>query len=278
MILPGTFAPTSLAMIKNDILCATDLSAASDQALQAANTIAARLQVRVTLLHVLDRGERDASGQQHVRSSMEAQAVRAGADARVDQKLLDGDFMKRISEESAQGHALLVLATHGARGLRQNLFGADILKLVRHSAVPSVVIQEGYQPDRLLRRIVLPVAAHADIDRLLDMVVTLARAFAADVHVYQLMRPGGSASDELLSNRSRMLERLQAEGIAHEAVNEPSTTFSVGFAEPTIRYAERCGAGAIAIMAHASDEYRYIADAEKERLLTNAPRIPVLCA
>ncbi|HNR56109.1 MAG TPA: hypothetical protein PKJ19_13145, partial [Flavobacteriales bacterium] len=59
---------------------------------------------------------------------------------------------------------------------------------------------------------------------------------------------------------------------------EPSTSFSIGFAQATIDYAEKVGAGALAIMAHASDEYRYIADAEKERMLTNTPRIPVLCA
>jgi hypothetical protein len=54
--------------------------------------------------------------------------------------------------------------------------------------------------------------------------------------------------------------------------------FSVGFAEPTIRYAQRIDAGCIAIMAHASDELRYLADAEKERMLTNEPGIPVLSA
>jgi len=31
-------------------------------------------------------------------------------------------------------------------------------------------------------------------------------------------------------------------------------------------------------MAKASDEFRYIADAEKERILANEARIPVICA
>jgi hypothetical protein len=74
-----------------------------------------------------------------------------------------------------------------------------------------------------------------------------------------------------------MLQRLEREGLRHLEVNEPSTVFSIGFAEPTIRYAEKVGAGCIAIMSHASDEYRYMADAEKERMLTNAAKIPVLC-
>ncbi|MBL7952268.1 MAG: universal stress protein [Flavobacteriales bacterium] len=263
-------------MLQKDILCATDLTPTSDQAVRAAITIADRAKTRVTLLHVLNRSEqRDRDG---VLAAMNDQVVRGEASGRVEHKLLDGDFMKRIAEESGQGHSLLVLATHGPHGLRQNLFGADILKLVRHAAIPSLVVQDGLDLDTLLRRIILPVAAHSDIDRLLDMVIALATVFAADVHVYQLIRPGESPSPELMANKGKMLGRLTEAGVRHEEVNEPSTSFSIGFAEPTIRYAERVGAGAIAIMSHASDEYRYIADAEKERLLANTARIPVLCA
>ena len=261
-------------MFHQNILCATDLSPVSDQAMKAAHAIASHLSTRVTLLHVLDRKEQDAE----VLARMQRQVEQADAAANTELKLLDGDPMKRIAENSGQGHSLLVLGTHGAHGLRQKLFGADILKLVRHSATPSFVVQEGMRLDGLLQRIVLPVAAHANIDRLLNAVVALAKAFAADVHVYQLMRPGESPSEELLANKSVMLQRLVSEGVRHVEVNEPSTSFSVGFAEPTIRYAERVNAGAIAIMAHASEEYRYIADAEKERLLANGARIPVLCA
>ena len=61
-------------------------------------------------------------------------------------------------------------------------------------------------------------------------------------------------------------------------VEDDETSFSIGFAVQTIAYADRIGAGCIAIMSMASDEYRYIADAEKERMLTNEPGIPVLCA
>jgi len=124
----------------------------------------------------------------------------------------------------------------------------------------------------------MPVASHSEIDRLLDAVCMLAKAWGAEVQVFQLMRPGESPSDDLLRNKLRMLERLQREGIAHVEANEPSTRFSIGFAPATIEYASKVKAGCIAIMSHASEEYRYIADAEKERILANEPGIPVLCA
>ncbi|MCB9165002.1 MAG: universal stress protein [Flavobacteriales bacterium] len=265
-------------MLDKDILCATDLTPASDDAVRVATTIADRLSTRTTLLHVLNKNERNAEGREQVQAMMDAQVEKAGSAGRITPKLLEGDFMKAIAEETGQGHSLLVLCTHGAKGLRQNLFGADILKLVRHAATPAIVVQEGVRSEDLLKRIVMPVAGHSDIDDLLNAVVGLARAFAADVHVFQLVRPGEAPSDDLLANKLKMLRRLEDAGVRHTEANEPSTSFSVGFAQATIDYAEKVGAGALAIMAHASDEYRYIADAEKERMLTNGPRIPVLCA
>jgi len=264
-------------MLSQDLLCATDLTPAADQAVRAAVMIAERLGTKVTLLHVLNKDERNEAGKHVVLGTMTAQAQKAGGGALVSHKLLEGDFMDRIAEETARDHSMMVLGTHGPRGLRQTLLGADILKLVRRSSVPCFVVQEESNMEHLLQKIVLPVAAHSDIDRLLAVVAALAKVFAAEVHIFQLMRPREEPSDDLLANKLKMLHFFEKEGVRYKEVNSPSTIFSIGFAEPTINYAKEIGAGCIAIMAHASDEYRYIADAEKERMLANDARIPVLC-
>ena len=261
-------------MDTKDILCTTDLSSAADTALAHALRLAERADAKVTLLHIRTKGEEDVEAV----AAMEHQVARLGGGERVRTLLLTGNYMDQIARESANGHALVVVGTHGPRGLRQSLFGADILKLVRKLEVPALVVQEQSALQDGMSKIVMPVASHANIDDLMDMVCGLAKLHAAEVHVYQLVRPNEEPSDELLDNKRRMLYRLQDEGIRYQEVNEPSTLFSVGFAEPTIRYAQRVGASCIAIMSHASDEYRYIADAEKERMLTNDAHIPVLCA
>lgn len=256
------------------ILCTSDLTKASDVALAYALRVAERIDAQVTLLHVQVKGEEEEDAVE----AMEAQIARTNGRERVRTLLLTGPFMDRIGEESGEGYELVVVGTHGPRGLRQHLFGADILKLVRRLEVPSLVVQERSVVENDLARIVLPVAAHADLEQLLSMVCRLAKAHGSEVHIYQLMRPNDSPSDDLLKNKSEMMFRLKDEGIPYQEINEPITSFSIGFAEPTIRYAERIAAGCIAIMAIASDEYRYIADAEKERLLANDAHIPVLCA
>jgi nucleotide-binding universal stress UspA family protein len=259
----------------NDILCPTDFTPAAASAQRYATSIAAASGSSITLLHVLDKHH-------HQSDALASASAQMGTAAdkllrSVNEVFREGDPLKQIIAESAKGHALMVVGTHGPKGLRQSLLGADILKLVRHVAVPSLVVQADSPADPLMGRILLPVAGHADISGLLTAVCLLARTYSSEVHVFQVIRPGEEPSEQLVKNKAIMIARLDQERVARVEANVPSTVFSMGFAEQTIRYAQEIGAGCIAIMAKASDDYRWIADAEKERLLTNAPCIPVLC-
>lgn len=259
-----------------NLLCTHDLTSVSDAALSFALPLADRAGAKVEMLHVLRPGSPEAEHTE-LRKRIQSAVEKVGGSEVVNIKLVEGHFMKVIADESAKGYELAVVGTHGPRGLRQNLFGADILKLVRAMAIPVLVVQEGAVCGAGMDRIVMPVAAHAEIDDLLDAVCFLAGLYDAEVHVYQLIRPNEQPSKELLDNKQRMLDRLRTEGIRYVQANEPSNTFSIGFAGPTALYAQRVKAGCIAIMSHASDDHRYMADAEKERMLTNEAEIPVLC-
>ena len=95
--------------------------------------------------------------------------------------------------------------------------------------------------EQLLSTIVMPVAAHADIDRLLAIVCALAKTFASEVHLYQLMRPGELASDTLLKNKMHMIQCFKAEGIRYVEVNEPSSIIIVGFTDSGASYGHTAG-------------------------------------
>lgn len=262
----------------SDILCPTDFTPAAAAAQRYATAIAARTGAAITLLHVLDHQHQQTQALADASAKMGHAADTLPQGVRVNEVFREGDPLKQIIAEGRKDHTLMVVGTHGPKGLRQSLLGADILKLVRHVGIPSLVVQAESPAQVSLERILLPVAGHEDIHRLLDAVCLLARQFGSEVQVYQVMRPGEEPSDQLLKNKLLMMQRLEKEGVACREVNAPSTVFSMGFAEQTIQYAREIGAGAIAVMAIASDDYRYIADAEKERLLVNEGRIPVLCA
>lgn len=262
----------------NDILCPTDFTKAASSAQRYATVIAAAANSSVTLLHVLDKHHHESDALANASAQMGTAADRLLRTVKVNEVFREGDPLKQIIAESGKNHAMMVVGTHGPKGLRQSLLGADILKLVRQVSIPSLVVQAESLAEPTMERILLPVAGHNDISGLLNAVSLLARTFRSEVHVFQIIRPGEEPSDQLLKNKSLMLERLKEERLARVEANVPTTVFSMGFAEQTIRYAQEIGAGCIAIMAKASDDYRWIADAEKERLLTNGPCIPVLCA
>ncbi len=262
----------------NDILCPTDFTAAAASAQRYATVIAAASNSSVTLLHVLDKHHHESDALANASAQMGTAADKLLRTVKVNEVFREGDPLKQIIAESGKNHAMMVVGTHGPKGLRQSLLGADILKLVRQVAIPSLVVQAESRAEPKMERIVLPVAGHDDISGLLNAVSLLGRTFKSEVHVFQIIRPGEEPSEQLVKNKALMLERLKEERLARLEANVPTTVFSMGFAEQTIRYAQEIGAGCIAIMAKASDDYRWIADAEKERLLTNAPCIPVLCA
>ncbi len=260
-----------------NILCPTDLSPIALMGVHYADVLATRLEGSITLLHVLSKQELKGDSRLHAKMAMDQQRSEVKT-APVDLKYLEGEFIREIARESTKDHRLMVCATHGLRGRRQSLFGADILKLVRRVEIPTVVVQ-GHSPESNdFKVIVMPVASHEHIDKLLTAISALAKAFNSTVHIHHVIRPGESASTELLANKVRMMEWLEREDVEYVEVEEPAERYSVGFAMATITYAERVKAGCIAMMSMPSEEYRYIADAEKERLLMNEPGIPVLCA
>lgn len=260
-----------------NILCPIDFSEISARAIAYAELVAHRFLTSVTLFHAMEKQETRGDGHERVHATMEEQR-RLVTMVPVEAQFRPIDFMHGIAEESGNGHALMVCATHGPHGLKQSLFGSDMLKLVRKVKVPSLVVQ-GHSPlPNHFGTIVMPVAAHTDIDHLLEAVTLLAKPFGSTVHIYRLIRPGEEPSEALLRNKDRMESFLRQKQVPFINAEEPSHAFSVGFSGATIAYAERVNAGCIAIMSVASEEYRYIADAEKERLLTNPKGIPVLCA
>ncbi|HMN05653.1 MAG TPA: universal stress protein [Flavobacteriales bacterium] len=261
-----------------NVLCPTDFTQAADIALTYAGQIAKQASSKVTLFHAISKKDAAESTKELKKAHAANLGHWAAAGVKVVPVLREGAYMKEVVEESTKDHALMVAGTHGVRGLRQELLGSDMLKLVRTVAIPTMVVQP-YSPRTVkVDRILMPVAAHEDITPLLDAVCLLAKPFNAHVEVYQQLVEGQSTSNQLLLNKVKMLERLADEGIKHTEVNEPVEKFYEGFVLRTVRYARNNAVDCIAIMAHASGEHKKIADKEKQEMITNEVGIPVLCA
>jgi nucleotide-binding universal stress UspA family protein len=135
------------------VLLATDLSATSSAAEAEAMRLAARLGARLIAVSVIDPGSLRTPGGRfsarvdQVRGERETAAqelVARGLDAGVPTEFLvwEGDPGESIVDAAASEHAgLIVLGTHGRRGVNRSIFGSVSDHVVRNAPCPVVVVR-----------------------------------------------------------------------------------------------------------------------------------------
>lgn len=252
-----------------------DFSPLSESAARQACLVQLGQPVRVTLLHIC-KEDKLAERLEELEEFTDELANELGAD--LSARVVCGDLFPSIEAASSGNEFQLMLAgTHGVKGIRQFLFGSDILHLVRHAKCPSFVLQEQSNVHTAFHRALLPAGAHAAYLKLVESLVPLFKANSTEVILYDILRPMESLSEVLVENRSKALAIFEAAGINCRIVEEESNTVSFGFAKQTLAYAKENKVDLIAILPQASEEFTYMADAEKERFLTNDSGIPIWC-
>jgi len=175
-------------------------------------------------------------------------------------------------------YGLVVIGTHGFKGLRQKLFGADILKLVSRVPIPVFVMQEGSPLVETVGKIVLPVGGHHNFGLAVSAAQFFGSIFNTEVHLYSIHKPGFDWSQQLITNIEDTVRKLEENGIKVIRVKEEQDGFSTGYARQTLRYAKKVNANIMLIMSVSSaDEYN-AEKVYKETVLLNEYNIPVMCA
>jgi hypothetical protein len=173
---------------------------------------------------------------------------------------------------------MVVVPTHGKVGILQNLFGANILKLVKSLPVPALVVQEGVQASHAsFKTLLFPVGPHADFDIKIKQTAQFASIFDSTVIIYTVRNDVRGLSEELRRNISASKSYFKEHAIKFEEVSEEPTGYSVGYAKHILHYAKTNQVGAICIMSKVSDANEYIGNTDKENTLLNDAAIPVYC-
>jgi nucleotide-binding universal stress UspA family protein len=252
-----------------------DFSTLSDVAARQACMLKMGQPVRLTLLHVCSEDDRN---EQTVELDSIANKLSAEFGIEVLSQVVIGDVLPSIDLiSSGSDFQLMPVGTHGVKGIRQFLFGSDILRLVRHAHCASLVVQETSRPKASLKKVLLPAGAHISYIRLAESLISLLKANESEVLVYTIRRPMEELSEALVQNRAKAVELFTGAGIPCRIVEEESNVVSFGFAKQTLSYATANAVDLIGIVPQASDEFTYMADAEKERFLINDAGIPVWC-
>jgi nucleotide-binding universal stress UspA family protein len=259
------------------ILVPVDFTGLSDKVIEQAAFIGSTSGSALVLLHIAERAADLAS--LTLKLAEKAAETTSKFKLNCESKLREGSIFKEIQSEAEENdYVLVIIGTHGVRGLKQKLMGADILKIITKVPVPTLVVQSTSPFRKSFGKIVLPVATHLAYENILQAVVIIGKLFKSEVHIYSIERPGFEWPEQLKKNLEKTKAIFDENGIRHIRVNEKQTVLSVGFARQTLQYAQKSGADMIAMMANSSEEYHYFAQQDKENLLTNESGIPVLCA
>lgn len=267
-------------MESKKIIVPVDFTPASDQAILQAISIAQKSMCSIRLLHLLENNTQGDIDETPLaiedKLNVLAKSIAShGIDS--DFILKEGSIFDEIPLiANSRENFILVIGTHGVKGLRQKLFGADILKLVRKISIPCLIVQEQCQ-NHHFSPIVFPVGGHKNFDILIKSTADLAKLYKAEVHIYSVALKGEAISDEIKENIALAEKIFTENSISFKRVIDDLRVISIGFACQTAEYAKETGAGLISIMSVKSEEHYYLAQADKETLINNLSAIPVLC-
>jgi nucleotide-binding universal stress UspA family protein len=263
--------------MKNKIIVPTDLTAAAAKALQQATILARKTRSSITLLHVIDK---KSAAEEEVKKTLEheAEEIRAKTGIACEVLIREGNLFEVVSYVACEkDYDLMVIGTHGIKGMKQLFFGADIIRLIIKIPFPVLVVQEESPLVESFRKIVLAVSSHCIFQSAIDAILHLAEIDPLEVHLYSIYRAGYPWSDQLIKNIEEAIARFQANQVPLVRIKEDQTVYSLGYAKQTVKYAKSVNADAFCMITIPTEESHYFAQTDKETLLFNDSNIPVLC-
>jgi nucleotide-binding universal stress UspA family protein len=262
-------------MNNQKILVPVDFSEASPAAIHLANTLAMKSNTSVTLIHIKTNKSHEDALQ---RMSDLVGEAKSASSVQFNFLLKEGDVLKEIADTANnEEYGLMVIGSHGIKGIREKVFGTDILKLLKVIAIPVVSIQKDYQvSEKGFETILFPVSSHNAFDHKIKATIDMARLFGAEVHIYSVAKPGLELSEEAVENIKKAKSEFEKYHIPYTRVKDVQDSFSVGYSKQIMNYAIKNNISLIAFMSNPTKENYYFADADKEIILTHNANIPVL--
>lgn len=156
---------------------------------------------------------------------------------------------------------LVVMGTHGRRGLRRTMLGSVTEEVVRKASCPVLTVrtEAAEAPGRTVRRILVPIDFSAASETAVQYANEIAQTYGAELHLLHVVEevvypapygvePARLPTQEIVSRVEKTLGDMAREGIGYEHVQISAT---VGYAPSTILdYVEENDVDLIVIATH----------------------------
>lgn len=259
-------------MGKYKVLVPTDFTKVADCAVDHAVGIAKKLNGEVYLLHIVSSQKDVEKYQPKLETSASNHSQKYGI--AIHPIIRIGNIFEDIGDVAAEINAhLIVMGTHGLKGI-QYLLGSNALKVITHSKVPFVVVQEkffggGYD------HIVAPIDYSEETKQKLTIIANMARHFNSKVHILVPKEKDEFLVAKLNRDLSFAKNYLEEKGVTyHIQYAEDNTKFS----KQIIRYASVLN-NSLIVIVNSPDQLLLpgvLSGNEEQVIIANDSMIPVL--
>lgn len=246
-----------------------DFSSVAENAFEHALATAKIVSARIFLLHVVSKEKSIKEAEMKLQELIEKKntTIDLVPVVRV------GNIFDDIGDFASEHHAdLIFMGTHGRHGW-QHITGSHALKVITHSTVPFIVVQEKSIKENGYDDIVVPLDLNKETKQKLAYVANIATYFKSRVHV---ITP--DESDEYL--RHQVKANIQFAQRFFEERNIQVTTKvapASGFDKEVVKHAVTIDADLIAIMNLNRNNLLGVITANYEQyIMTNDAQIPTL--
>jgi hypothetical protein len=252
-----------------------DFTEGSKIALQQASGLANKIGAKVWGVHIVSSQHKVDDAEKELSAFMEKHPESATLHEAIVHvgTLTTGtqECLKKIEPD------LVVVCTHGVKGMFQHLFGAQILKLVQALSFPCLVIHENCTVALAdTQKMLFPIGPHPEFMVKVKEAAVLAKALNALLVIYEIDRPGGDYENLLAQNQEQAKVYFDANGVNYTKVLEEPKVFSVGYSRQTIEYASNNGISIICLMATVSKNEILFGVGDKENFLVNERGISIM--
>jgi nucleotide-binding universal stress UspA family protein len=247
-----------------------DFTARAECALKHAVTTAKFVGATVYVLHVVPKDKNIKEAEAKLLTLLEdfdSQGVE------IIPKIRVGNIFDDIGDFAAEHHAeLIFMGTHGASGW-QHIAGSHALKVVTHSSVPFIIVQEKEPGENGYDDIVVPLDLNKETKQKLAIVASMARYFKSRVHVITPDETDEFLKKTVQANIQFSKKFFSERGIEMTVTLAPPS----GFDKEVVKLAINKDADLIAIMNQSKSNLLGAFGSNYEQyMITNDAQIPTL--
>lgn len=258
----------------DNIVVGFDFSSGSANAVDLAIDIANKWGADIHLVYVKERNEDEAP----IRAEIE-QRIAAVVPLFKGIKMLyfirEGEVSQELAAQAAEDKSIMVIVgTHGMSGQRKSIIGINTYHTITKAKVPVLSVMEGYDFNKQLENIVLPIDSTATTRQKANMAEKFAKAFGSTVHILGLYTTNTKDIRAMVDNYAHQVAKhLEKSSIgctikmidAHKNITTS-----------TLEYAQEISADMIIIMTEQERSLSNLLMGSFAQQMLNQATIPVL--